>query len=81
MKTWDIFENKVNESKVLSYCEALSYLWNNKKKGVFLYVKLTNPLLLKTRFPKSGPTYSRQVVNPRHRTPHEQSVAKPETPM
>ena len=24
-------ENKVNENKVLSYCEALRYVWNNKE--------------------------------------------------
>ena len=24
-------ENKVNENKVLSYCEAPRYMWNNKK--------------------------------------------------
>ena len=23
---------KVNENKVLSYCQALKYMWNNKKK-------------------------------------------------
>ena len=37
-------ENKVNENKVLSYCEALSYMWNNGQKVVLQYVKLTNPL-------------------------------------
>ena len=54
-------------------------MWNNKKqqKSCFLYVKLTNLLSFSTRFPKSVPTYRRQVVNPRHRTPQGQSVAKP----
>ena len=43
------------------------------------YVKPTAQLLFKSRFPKSGPTYRRQVVNPWHQTPQGQSVAKPET--
>ena len=43
--------NKVNENKVLSYHEALKYLWNNKKV-VLQYVKLTNPLSYKLDFPK-----------------------------
>ena len=30
------------------------------------------------RFPKSRPTYRRQVINPRHRTPQGQSVSKPQ---
>ena len=30
---------------------------------------------------RSGPTYKRQVVNPRHKTPQGQSVAKPGTPL
>ena len=25
------YENKVNENKVLPYCEAPRYMWNNKK--------------------------------------------------
>ena len=33
------------------------------------------------RFPKSGATYRRQVINPRHQTPQRQSVAKPGTPL
>ena len=32
-------------------------------------------------FPKGQPTYTRQVVNPRHQTPQGQSVAKPGTPL
>ena len=45
------------------------------------YVKLTNPQSFQTKFPKSGPKYTRQVVDPWHQTPHRQSVAKPGTPM
>ena len=39
------------------------------EKFVLQYVKLTNPPSFQTWFPKSGPTYRRQVVNPRHQTP------------
>ena len=58
-------------------------MWNIKKqqKIVFPYVKLTNLLSFWIRFPKSGPTYMGQVVNPRHQTPQGQSVAKPGTPL
>ena len=36
----------VNENKVLSNCEALRYMWNNKKtKNILHYVKLTNPYI------------------------------------
>ena len=42
------------------------------------YVKPTAQLLFKSRFPKSGQKYKRQVVNPRHQTLQGQSVAKPE---
>ena len=40
------------------------------KKGtsVFCYVKLTNQILFKTRFPKYGTTYRKQVVNLWHQT-------------
>ena len=45
------------------------------------YVKPTAQLLFKSRFPKGGPTCSRQVVDPRHQTPQGQLVANPETPL
>ena len=48
--------------------------WNNIR-----YMKPTNQLLIKTRYPKSEPTYRRQVTNPRHQTPQGQPVAKPIT--
>ena len=64
----------VKENKVLSYGEALIYMWN-------LYVKLTNLLLSLIKFLKIGPTYREQVVNPRHQTPQGRSVAKPGTPL
>ena len=43
-------ENKVIENKVLSYCQALRYMWSSKKKKkkkqqqivVLRYVQLTN---------------------------------------
>ena len=76
-------ENKVNENKVLHvYCKALRCeTIKNNKKVVFPYVKHTKLLSFLTRFPKSGPTYRGQVVNPRHQTPQGQSVAKPGTPI
>ena len=45
------------------------------------YVTHAAQLLFKNRFPKGGPTYRGQVVNPRHQKPQGQSVAKPETPL
>ena len=63
-------QNKVSRNKVLSYCETLNtYVKNkieNNEKVVLHYVKLTNQLSFQTRFPKSGPTYRRQMVNPWH---------------
>ena len=61
-------ENKVKENKVLSYYEALRYMWNNKKVD-FHYVKITNLPSVSTLFPKSEPIYRRKVVNPQHQTP------------
>ena len=52
-----------NENKESSYCEALKYV-KQWKKVVSLSFKLTNLLSLQIRFPKSGPTYRSQVVNP-----------------
>ena len=73
--------NKVNENKVLFgkalRCETIKH----NKKVVFLYVKLTKLLSFSTRFPKSGPTYRRQVVNIQHQSPQGQSVAKPGIPL
>ena len=72
---------KVNENKVF-YCKVLRFeAIKNNKKVVFLYVTLTNLLSFETRFLKNGPTYKRQVINPRHQTPHGQSVANPGTPL
>ena len=50
-------------------------MWNNQKqqKVGFLFVKLTDLLSFSTRFPKSGPTYRGQAVNPRYQTPQGQS--------
>ena len=63
--------NYINKSK-----------WRLKiEKTSLHYVKPTTPLQFVSRFPKSGPTYRRQVVNPRPQTPQGQSVAKPETPL
>ena len=32
IKHYLIYENRVNENKVLSYCEALRYMWNNRNQ-------------------------------------------------
>ena len=47
-ETW----NEVNENKVLSYWEALRFMWNNKK--ILQYVKFTNPITFKLDFQKVG---------------------------
>ena len=52
MKHYLRHENKVNKNKVLSYCEALRYMRNNKKKVVLNYVKHTNTLSFKLDFQK-----------------------------
>ena len=59
----------------------IAYVKTQKIRFIIHYVKPTAQLLFKIRFPKSGPTCRRQVVNPRHQTPQGQSVAKPETPL
>ena len=67
------------------YSDIHKYICQNMNKNIensiFQYVKSTTQLLLTSKFPKSGLTYRRQVVNPRHQTPQGQSVAKPETPL
>ena len=52
-----------------------------KKRFIIHYVKPTAQLLFKIRFPKGGPTWRREAVNPQHQMPQGQSVAKPETPL
>ena len=60
----------------------IAYVKTKQKKRFIIHsVKPTAQLLFRIRFPKGGPTCRRQVVNPRHQTPQEQSVAKPETPL
>ena len=59
----------------------IAYVKTQKMGYIIHYVKHTAQLLFKIRFPKGGPTYMRQVVNPRHQTPQRQSVGKPETPL
>ena len=59
----------------------IAYVKTQKIRYIIHYVKPTAKLLFEIRFPNSGPTCRRQVVNPRHKTPQEQSVAKPETPL
>ena len=54
---------------------------NTQKRYTIHYVTPAAQLLFKNRFPKGGPTYRRQVVNPRHQTPQGQSVTKPDTPL
>ena len=40
--------------------------WNFLSIPFFRYVKLTNQISFKTKFPKCEPTYRIQMVNPRH---------------
>ena len=47
-------------------------------KRLVHYAKLPSQLLLEL-ISKSGATYRRQVVNPRHQTPQGKAVAKPAT--
>ena len=50
------------------------------KEVVLHYVRFTHPLSFQSKFPKRGPTYRRQMVNPRHKIPQGQSVAEHGTP-
>ena len=77
-------KNKLNENK------AFIILWDTmmhkkhkkyNEKVVPQYVELTNQLSFQARFPKSGPTYRKQVVNTRYQTLHGQSITKPGTPL
>ena len=52
MKHYLAHENKVIQNKVLSYCEALRYMWNNRKKVVLHYIKLTNHYRFELDFQK-----------------------------
>ena len=66
-------ENQVNEKKVhvLSYCDALRYMWNNNKNNTKLFSIMSNlqtHYLFKLDFKKSGPTYRNQAFNPRYPT-------------
>ena len=76
-------ENQINENKVLSYCETLRCETTKRTQQNFfsLHVKLTNLPSFQTGSPKSGQTYRRQVLNPRHQMPQGQSVAKLGTPL
>ena len=73
-------KDRAKKSCIKTY--TIAYVKILKKRIYTIhYVKPTAQLLFKSRFPKSGQTYRRQVVNPRHQTPQGQSVAKPETPL
>ena len=61
------------KDKVKTSYDALRHMqlhMSKYKKWRFTvhYVKPTAQLLFKSRFPKSGPTYRVQVVNPRYQT-------------
>ena len=45
-------ENKVNETKVLSYSEALRYMWNNKQKLFPIMLNLQTHYHFKLDFQK-----------------------------
>ena len=65
----------------MMYWGIYNCIGQNTKKWRFTihYAKPTAQLLFKSRVPKSGQTCRKQVVNPRHQTPHGQSVATPGT--
>ena len=57
------------------------YVKTQKIRYIIHHVKPTAQLLFKIRFLKGGPACRKQMVNPRHQTPQEQPVAKPEHPL
>ena len=70
-------DNAENSHDVLQHIQLHLSKYENKWRSTSHYVILTDQLLFKSRFSKSGQTYRRQVVNPRHQTPQGQSLAKP----
>ena len=74
-----------DKAKKIKWCikiNTIKYVEMQKKwRFTIHYVKPTAQLLFKSRFPKRGHTYRRQVVKPRHQTPQRQSITKPETPL
>ena len=79
-KIKNIIQVKIKPKNGVMYQDICNCICQNKKKWKFTthYIKPTAQLLFKSRFSKGGPTCRRQVVNPRHQTPQEQLVAKPE---
>ena len=65
-KAWRIYWHKMSP---VPYEKCKDYVYGNVCTGVLNH---TAQLLLKSWFPKSGPTYRRQVVDPRHQTPQGQ---------
>ena len=78
---------KVNENKVWSYCETIRcmqihiYKHDKKQWNICLPLRLVYKPTIIPKISKNGPTYRRQVVDPRHQTPKGQIVAKPGTPL
>ena len=66
-------KNKVNENKVLSYCDALRCSWNNKKLFTVISNLQISHFKLDFQNSKHGSIYRRQVANPRHQTQRGQS--------
>ena len=58
-------KNAGNKNKVWIYYEMLicTYRIKNNEQHVFRSLKLTDQLLIKSRFPKSGPIYRREVID------------------
>ena len=77
------FSARLSVTKISNrkYRDYVYIKYQSTKYNVLHHVKITNLLSVQTRFPTSGPTYRRQVVNPRHRTPQGKSFAKPGTPL
>ena len=57
-------------------CIQVSGIYYFSSVPAIMHRKFQDYVKWKIRFPKSGPTYRRQVINPRHQLPQGKSVAK-----
>ena len=84
IKHYLLRENKASKKRynyIVRCSEMYKYICikinKSNEKRCFRFIKL----ICRLKFPKSGLTYRKQVVNPRQQTPQGQSVAKLGTPL
>ena len=82
-KMWSIMGPRYIQFRNIHDCDISGVHCKKKWKSCSPLYKCQTykQLSFQTWFPKNGPTYRRQVVNPWHQTLQGQSVAKPGTPL